>query len=244
MSHNASRGEHVTAEGARTGSGRGSIRPFRMRRTGPVALVILGIGVLAAACGGGSPPGVASIGSTTSTTVAVPSGGGSTSQGGGSGGASNATSGGVGMGGLTVAFSACIRAHGIAGFPDPDSQGNVQFNPSGALNPTSSQFQAAQQACASTLPTGSSGKGPSPAERAKMLAAALKFSECMRNHGITDYPDPRVQGDGISMSLKAQGGASNLNPSSPKFQAAQKACSSVLGKGPGIVQTSGGGAKS
>jgi hypothetical protein len=76
------------------------------------------------------------------------------------------------------------------------------------------------------------------------LAAALKFSECMRNHGITDYPDPRVEGGAISMSIKAQGGASNLNPTSPQFQAAQKACSSLLGKGPGIVQTCGGGAKS
>jgi len=233
------------AEGARTEFGRGSIRPFRMRRTGPLALVILGIGLLAAACGGGSPPGVASIGSTTPTTVAVPSGGGSTGQGGGSGGgASKVTSGGVGMGGLSVAFSACMRAHGIAGFPDPDSQGNVQFNVSGALNPTSSKFEAAQQACASTLPAGSSGKAPSPAEQAERLAAALKFSECMRNHGITDYPDPRVEGGAISMSLKAQGGASDLNPSSPQFQAAQKACSSLLGKGPGIVQTSGGRAKS
>jgi hypothetical protein len=46
------------------------------------------------------------------------------------------------------------------------------------------------------------------------------------------------------MSIKAQGGASNLNPSSPRFRAAQKACSSLLGKGPGIVQTSGGRAQS
>jgi len=112
------------AEGARTEFGRGSIRPFRMRRTGPLALVILGIGLLAAACGGGSPPGVASIGSTTPTTVAVPSGGGSTGQGGGSGGgASKVTSGGVGMGGLSVAFSACMRATASRASPTPTARG-------------------------------------------------------------------------------------------------------------------------
>jgi hypothetical protein len=46
------------------------------------------------------------------------------------------------------------------------------------------------------------------------------------------------------MSIKAQGGARDLNPSSPRFQAAKKARSSLFEKGPGIVQTSGVRAKS
>ena len=56
------------------------------------------------------------------------------------------------------------------------------------------------------------------------MAQALKFSQCMRSHGITDFPDPQSQpGGGISISLHASPG-SNLNPNGALFQAAQKAC--------------------
>ena len=71
--------------------------------------------------------------------------------------------------------------------------------------------------------------------------SALAFSQCMRAHGITDFPDPQGNGD---LALKVQLG-SDLNPRSPQFQSAQSACHSDLpGGGAGAPQTSsnGGGA--
>jgi hypothetical protein len=47
-------------------------------------------------------------------------------------------------------FSKCMRAHGIAGFPDPTFGGGgvqLQIDKSGGTNPNSPAFQAAQKAC-------------------------------------------------------------------------------------------------
>ena len=46
---------------------------------------------------------------------------------------------------ILLSMAKCIRAHGIANFPDPDSQG-VFTLPTG-ITPNSSQFQTAMQAC-------------------------------------------------------------------------------------------------
>ena len=67
----------------------------------------------------------------------------------------------------------------------------------------------------------------------------------MRSHGVTDFPDPQaVAGGGISIRLKA-GQGSDLNPNSAQFQAAQRACQSIMGGplgGGGHLSKSGGGA--
>ena len=49
-----------------------------------------------------------------------------------------------------LAFSRCMRAHGITGFPDPVFSGGgarIQLRSTSGLNPQSSTFQAAQKAC-------------------------------------------------------------------------------------------------
>jgi len=46
----------------------------------------------------------------------------------------------------------------------------------------------------------------------------------MRAHGISDFPDPNANG---GLDLNA-GGGSDLEPNNPQFQAAQKACQSLL----------------
>jgi hypothetical protein len=65
-----------------------------------------------------------------------------------------------------LAFSACMRKHGVPGFPDPDfSGGHVTFqasgSPNGGFDPTSPKFFAARQACRSKLP----GKAQGPLTR-------------------------------------------------------------------------------
>jgi hypothetical protein len=72
---------------------------------------------------------------------------------------------------------------------------------------------------------GSTGKSNNGGVRA---SAAIKFSECMRTHGVPNFPDPSP-GGGVQLSA-----GSGVNPSSPSFQGAQKACGSLLpGGGPG-----------
>ena len=135
------------------------------------------------------------------------------------------------MGGVNVQFAQCMRSHGVANFPDPNSQGQVQIS---GVNPNSSSFEAAQRACAKYSPGG--GNPPNAAQQQRAIAQALKFSECMRSHGITSFPDPQVSshggGVGIRVSINARGG-SNLNPNNPQFQAAQKVCQTLLPFGKG-----------
>jgi hypothetical protein len=49
----------------------------------------------------------------------------------------------------------------------------------------------------------------------------IRFTQCIRAHRVTDFPDP-LAGGGFPRG-------SNIGQSSPAFQTAQKACESILG---------------
>ena len=66
---------------------------------------------------------------------------------------------------------------------------------------------------------GSSGK---PSATASVPAGALKLSQCMRSHGVPNFPDPGPDGE---LSI---GPGSGIDPGSPAFQSAQRACRSLL----------------
>jgi hypothetical protein len=122
-----------------------------------------------------------------------------------------------------------MRSHGVPNFPDPSSGGGISIGPGSGIDPNSPKFRAAQQACQKVLPNGGQ---QSPQQRAKMQQALLAFSACMRSHGIPDFPDPTFTGGGAQLSLHGSPG-SDLNPQSPRFQAAQTACQGNL---PGRVK--------
>jgi hypothetical protein len=60
----------------------------------------------------------------------------------------------------------------------------------------------------------------------------LRFADCMRSHGVPNFPDPSA-GGGIQISA-----GSGVNPQSPAFQSAQNACSKLM-PGGGPVRGSG-----
>lgn len=71
---------------------------------------------------------------------------------------------------------------------------------------------------------GSSGSGSSSSST--KAAAGIRFADCMRAHGVTNFPDPQGGGGGFQIP-------DGLNPRSPAFQSAQKACFKLLpGGGP------------
>lgn len=78
---------------------------------------------------------------------------------------------------------------------------------------------------------GSSDDGGDPAtassKRDKGFEGALKFSRCMREHGV-DMPDPQRVGTG---GIKITGG--KMNPDDPKTKAAEKACQKYMDVGGG-----------
>jgi hypothetical protein len=86
-------------------------------------------------------------------------------------------------------------------------------------------------ACAAAVAAcGSSGKS-SNASGSGGRSSGLAVAQCMRAHGITDFPDPS-SGGGIQLPA-------GINPQSPGFQSAQKTCFKLLpGGGPGRGQAS------
>ena len=192
-----------------------------------LALSLVAVATLAAGCGGSASPSVASLGTNGAGTTTSSDGGSA------AGPSTNSSSGGGAGLALKTAngrqFSACMRSHGVPNFPDPGSGGGIQINPADGIDPNSPKFQAAQRACQKVLPNG--GR-PSPQQQAKMQKALLAFSACMRSHGIPDFPDPTFTGGGARLSLNG-GPGSDLNPQSPRFQAAQTACQGNL---PGNVK--------
>ena len=52
-----------------------------------------------------------------------------------------------------LAFSACMRAHGLKDFPDPSNGGlQIHVSPGSDLDPNNPTFRRAQQACKGNLP--------------------------------------------------------------------------------------------
>jgi hypothetical protein len=201
--------------------------PRRRRRLalvvlGLAAVVAVAVGGYAVARGGGSDaPSVASVGSNT-------------------GAGTNDTSAGHGGGSdreQMLAYSRCMREHGISDFPDPNSDGGLTLNagPNSDLAPDNPQFQAADQACKRLQPNGGEAPKADPELRAKML----KYAACMRDHGISDFPDPNENGQ---LQIEATPG-SDLGPDNPQFQSADAACKHFLpggGKGGSLSQSSEG----
>jgi hypothetical protein len=66
-------------------------------------------------------------------------------------------------------------------------------------------------------------------QRSVAASAGIKFSDCMRSHGVPNFPDPG-SGGGIQINS-----SSGINPQSPAFQSAQKACAK-LGPGGGPLR--------
>jgi hypothetical protein len=191
------------------------------RRTALAACIAtIGIALLASACGGGSPGAAVANVATTGTTSTTPSATSTTDD--------------------PAAFSSCMRAHGISNFPDPDSKGRIKItsgvNKAGqhtGVDPDSAVFQKAQQACKKFQPNGGN---PDPKAQAAAIKQMLAFASCMRSHGVTKFPDPQVSsGGGVRQVI---GPDSGVDPASPTFQAAQKACQKLQPDG---MRTKGGG---
>jgi hypothetical protein len=85
-----------------------------------------------------------------------------------------------------LAFANCMRTHGVPSFPDPSGGGGgIDLSASG-INPQSPAFKSARKACVRVLP----GHPGGPQATEGQFLAALKFSRCVRAHGLPDFPDP------------------------------------------------------
>jgi hypothetical protein len=172
---------------------------------------VLAAGVAVAACGGGrSTPAVAAARTTTTA------------------GASAAASGNVPGTGL-LAYSSCMRSHGVPDFPDPAGNGGIPKNAviQAFGQVSNAQAQAASQACTHLLPAGGSLSGqPSRPVTAQDAQDYLKAAACMRSHGITNFPDPTFSDGQVSFSEP-----SSIDTHSTQFTRALHVCQKLIPRG-------------
>jgi hypothetical protein len=181
----------------------------RPPRTVAAIIAAAALALLAAACGSGGSPS--------------PAGSGGSPAAGGSAGSPSA-----------VAYSACIRSHGVPTYPDPNSSGQLPKTDAQLLGVSTSQYQAAQHACQHLLPTGGSiqqqeaqcmqNSDCPPALVQQMMTADLKLARCMRSHGVPNFPDPTNGGSGGPFFPISRAGISEAASRTHQFVAELNEC--------------------
>jgi len=179
-------------------------------RTAAGIIAAAGLALLTAACGG-SPSSTGSGGSSDA------------------GGAANQRE---------VAYSHCMRSHGVPNFPDPSGSGSggVPKETAQQLGVSNSQLQAAQNACQHLLPN-TGNIDDNPAALHQWWSQMLHFARCMHSRGVPNWPDPspypqdpvrptfNLHAAGIGFHLGAQPG--NI-VNSPQIEAKVRQCDLVV----------------
>jgi hypothetical protein len=188
---------------------KGIAAPHPLRRRGlPVGAIVATaiLSLLAACSSGGSPSSAGSDGS--------PNAGGSTAS------------------PSAVAYSACMRSHGVPNFPDPNGSGEIPKATAQQLGVSSSQYQTAQTTCAHLLPN--SGE-VSQAEIQQMMSGMRGFAQCMRSHGVSNWPDPSTDRAGYPIFYLQD----KIDENSPQIVTTIHTCQPLLPQG-GSLSIPGG----
>jgi hypothetical protein len=137
-----------------------------------------------------------------------------------------------------VGYSACMRAHGVPNYPDPDSSGQLPKTDAQQLGVSTSRYHVGQLACRHLLPT--AGGLPQqehecmqnsdcpPALVQQMLTADRKLALCMRSHGVPNFPDPTADSDGPVFDISAAG-ISDAESHTHRFGATLDECERRIG---------------
>jgi hypothetical protein len=107
-----------------------------------------------------------------------------------------------------VAFSECMRAHGVPNYPDPGSSGVLPKTSAQRLKVSSAQFNGAERGCQHLLPTTGGALTAGSLQQCYLadvcpqalvqhaVTAGRGFSRCMRAHGVPNWPDPTIDSQG------------------------------------------------
>jgi hypothetical protein len=114
------------------------------------------------------------------------------------------------------AFAQCMRANGVANYPDPDPNGRPGSGHD-AFDRDDPTFKAANERCRALLPGGGEHDVQSPGAVKQLVA----FARCMRANGVPDFPDPDAN---CKFPSSAERGAHD----DPGFQSASEKCQKDL----------------
>jgi hypothetical protein len=117
-------------------------------------------------------------------------------------------------------FAECMRDNGVSEFPDPDASGGLTIDGvlnGSSLDPSAPEWKEAVSACKDLQPPGFTGDHEVSAEEQE---ARLEFAQCVRDHGVEDFPDPARDGPLVDTrripSAATDGGMTILNAAMQK----------------------------
>jgi hypothetical protein len=87
-------------------------------------------------------------------------------------------------------------------------------------------------ACGSKAPAATGTGTPGANKAATKLEQAVKFSQCMRSNGVSNFPDPSASGQ---LTIDAIANGSGVDTNTPAFQQALSACKDL--EPPGFTGT-------
>jgi hypothetical protein len=116
-------------------------------------------------------------------------------------------------------FAECMRKNGVREFPDPDASGDLTIDRianGSSLDTSTPAFKQAISACKDLEPSGFTGHK----RGAQQQKDALEFAQCIRDHGVKDFPDPTPDAPLVDTnripSAATDGGMSILNAAMQK----------------------------
>jgi hypothetical protein len=118
-----------------------------------------------------------------------------------------------------VKFAKCMRDNGVMEFPDPPASGELTIDAisnGSSLDTSTPAFKQAISACKDLEPSGFTGHK----RGAQQQKDALEFAQCIRDHGVKDFPDPTPNAPLVDTnripSAATDGGMSILNAAMQK----------------------------
>jgi hypothetical protein len=168
------------------------------RRAGVLAVLLLGAGFATAGCEDPPRPGVATAGGTPTAAARAET-----------------------YADRMLVWAKCMREHGVD-MADPEPDGSVQLaDPKSKVKPA---VQKAVEACQPMRPPGE--LQPLPTLPPEQIAAARRYAQCMRDHGVPEFPDPDEGG------LFTRDMDPSVDQAGPTFQGAFRTCGPIIGEDP------------
>src|ERR1700749_3428393 len=188
-------------------------RAARWRRTAPAIIAATALALLAA-CGGSSSSS-------------------------GAGGTLNA--GQAPSSPSAVAYSHCMRSHGVPNYPDPGGDGALPKGDAQQFGVSSSQLQTAESDCQHLYPANdgaiqqceNTGDCPQAVVQ-QALDVMREYAQCIRSHGVADFPDPTLDSEGRPLFRVSAAGISHQYTHSAQFAVKDAECERTVGGSAGV----------
>jgi hypothetical protein len=143
-----------------------------------------------------------------------------------------------------VAYSHCIRSHGVPNYPDPSSGGQLPKGSAEQFGVSNSRLQTARRACQHMYPSNggsfqqlmlceNTGDCPQAVVQ-HALTEMRSFARCMRSHGVPNWPDPTIDSQGRPFFNVSGAGLSHAYTHSPLIESKDRQCGRQVGGSAGV----------